>query len=374
MAGAECGPIIPIEVEINVLDVDAKIALGFDEIKVERSTTNEAGPFVEVTNAENRLPLVASQFDYFYTDEDGSAEYWYRFRLFNSTSQTDDAPSGAAPGEPDAALDILSIEELKTFYLFGIDLTDDRGVEMPDKLFAHYIKVAVDQLETRIQIKIKRQVYTQERHDFIRDDYDKYIWTHLHHYPVISIEDVRLVLPGEQVVQVFEKEWFHPERHSGQLQLVPGTGTAGSILLGASGAWIPFIYGNNKFIPDAFRVSYTAGFGRPPNSSIDFPIGSNPPSASNIDPDFDTVPQLIKDAVGKMASFGPFNIAGDLLGGAGIASQSIGIDGLSQSFATTSSATNAGFGARLIQYQKELKEDIAQLRRTYSNYIRLQVV
>ena len=59
------------------------------------------------------------------------------------------------------------------------------------------------------------------------------------------------------------------------------------------------------------------------------------------------------------------NIAGDLIAGAGIATQSISIDGLSQSVGTTSSATNSGYGARVIQFNKELKELMTTLRAKY---------
>ena len=63
---------------------------------------------------------------------------------------------------------------------------------------------------------------------------------------------------------------------------------------------------------------------------------------------------------------------GDLLGGAGIASQSISLDGLSQSFNTTSSSTSAGYGARLIQYEKEIKAGLPKLR-SYFHPIALHV-
>ena len=66
-----------------------------------------------------------------------------------------------------------------------------------------------------------------------------------------------------------------------------------------------------------------------------------------------------------MASLGPLNIAGDLLGGAGVASQSLSIDGLSQSIATTSSATNAGYGARIINYERQIKDNVKSLRDFY---------
>ena len=60
-----------------------------------------------------------------------------------------------------------------------------------------------------------------------------------------------------------------------------------------------------------------------------------------------------------------FNIGGDLILGAGIASMSLGIDGLSQSVATTSSAENSGFSSRIIMYNKEIKSTLEKLKGIY---------
>lgn len=370
---ANCGPLIPIPVTIVIDDVDTELAAGWDKIKIERSTQTSAGPFQEITNSKTRMDLVSDQTIYEFTDPAGNGYFWYRYVLYNSTTEVSDTPSEAALGEQDAALDIITVDEIKTHYLFGVNLTDDSGKEYPDSLFAHYIKAAVASVEHRLKIQIRRKSYEEESHDFYREDYNKYIWMELDHFPVISIEEVKMVLPGEQVVKTFDKDWIHIQRFAGHLQLVPGTGTSGSILLGASGAWLPFIYGNNKFIPDAFRVTYTAGFGKPPEGSWGFAQGSNPASVSKPDADLDYVPQDLKHLVGMLACFGPLNIAGDLIVGAGIASSSLSIDGLSQSVSTTSSATNAGYGSRLIQYGKEIKELLPALEKTY-NGVRLQVV
>lgn len=356
--------ILSVEVEVLVDDPSAVLA-SYDLIQIFRSTSGSGGPYVEITDESTRIPLDPNQTVYIYTDETGSDAYWYKFRFYNSGTLATSSYSEAQPGALNPALEIISIEDLKTFYLFGLDLTNDRGEPYPDSLYEFWIKGAVSWLERKLDIPILPVVIEEERHDYYRDDYDKYIYIQLNRYPLISIEEVKMVLPGDQVVQVFEKSWLHPERHSGQLQLVPGTGTAGSILLGASGAWLPLIYGNNKFVPDAFRVKYTAGFGPAPPGSWGFAPGTNPPSVSHPDPQLDRYPDIIAELVGKVASFGPLNIAGDLLGGAGIASQSISIDGLSQSFNTTSSATSAGYGARLIQYNKELKDQIPTLYRHY---------
>jgi len=325
------------------------VMLVYDQIKVHRSTTGKAGPYTEITGVGTRLVLAEDQVVYTYVDLVGGNSYWYRTTYFNSDTSAESDPSESWQGDGDSALSLLSADDLKTNYLFGLDLTDDDGTEYPDSLYEFFIRSAVSWLEHRLDIPIVPRVIVDERHDYFREDYNKYIWMQLNESPVISVEGARLVLPGEQVVQEFESDWIHVQKDSGQLQLVPGTGTAGSILLGASGAYIPVIYGNNRFIPDAFRVDYTAGF------------------------EPGQVPPLILDVIGKKASFGPLNIAGDLLGGAGIASQAISIDGLSQSFNTTSSATNAGYGARLLQYSKEIKEVLPMLDRYYRG-IRLTVV
>jgi hypothetical protein len=63
---------------------------------------------------------------------------------------------------------------------------------------------------------------------------------------------------------------------------------------------------------------------------------------------------------------GPLNIAGDLIAGAGIATKSLSMDGLSQSISTTASATNAGYGARILQYNKHIEESMKTLKAYYT--------
>lgn len=337
-----------ITVKVVASNISSVMAI-FTQLKIYRSTTGMAGAYSEITGVGTRIALEIDQIIYEYTDLSGDPNYYYKSSYFDPSGPQESSLSDAQKGEGDSALDLVSVDELKTNYLFGLDLTDDAGKEYPNTLYEWFIRSAVDWLEKRLDIPIAPKTLEGETHDYFREDYNKYIWMKLKESPVISVEEVRLVLPGEQVVQTFEQEWIHVQKESGQLQLVPGTGTAGSILLGASGAYIPVIYGNNKFIPDAFRVDYTAGF--EPGS----------------------VPPTILDLIGKKASFGPLNIAGDLLGGAGISSQSLSVDSLSQSFNTTSSATNSGYGARLLQYSKEIKELLPMLERYYKG-IRFAVV
>ena len=96
-----------------------------------------------------------------------------------------------------------------------------------------------------------------------------------------------------------------------------------------------------RMIPDYWDLQYITGFG------------------------IDDMPMDLLNLTGKLATFGPLNIAGDLILGAGIASQSLGVDGLSQGISSTSSATNAGYGARLITYEKEIKETVKRIKLIY---------
>ncbi len=96
---ANCGPIIPIDLTVVVDDVDDEIAAGWDQIKIERSTQGDSGPWREVTNVNTRIALVAGQTTYDYTDLTGNANYWYRFLLFNSGTDTDDTASDPMPGD-----------------------------------------------------------------------------------------------------------------------------------------------------------------------------------------------------------------------------------------------------------------------------------
>ena len=337
-----------ITINITVRDLDSVRDL-YTHIKVYRSITESYGPYTEITDSSTRLILVDGTVAYSFDDATGEEFYWYKISYFNSGTSAESAMSEAMLGSGNSALDIISVAELKANYLFGLDLTNDSGDEYPDSLYEWSIRSAVSWIEHRLDIPLTTKYFSNERHDYYREDYSHYIWIPLDHYPVIEVSQVQMVLPGEQVVQTFDEDWIHLERESGQLQLVPGTGTAGSILMGASGAWLPLIYGNNKFIPGVFRVNYTAGFA----------VGEVPP--------------VLRDLVGKVSSFGPLNIAGDLLGGAGIASQSLSLDGLSQSFNTTSSATNSGYGSRILQYEREIKQIIPTLQRFYKG-LRMVVV
>lgn len=335
-----------VTAQLSVLDIEAAIA-AYRQIKIYRSTTGAPGSFVEVTDASTRKFLLAEQSDYYWLDIQGALTYFYQATYYNPVGMVESAPvtmqveAGANP------LALLSVGELKQHYLFGVDLTDDKKNPYPESMYVEFIRSAISQLESELDVPLLPLQIMDERHDFNREDYRAYVWMALKKSPAVQVDEIRMVMPGEVTVMTFDPTWVHLQRDSGQVQVVPGAGVAGSILLGAAGAYMPLIYGSNRSVPDLFRVDYLAGL---------FPLTG-----------------VLKDMIGMLASYGPFNTAGDLIAGAGIASKSLGIDGLSQSIGTTSSATNSGYGARILIYAKKLKELIPVQRRYYKG-LRMVVV
>jgi hypothetical protein len=80
------------------------------------------------------------------------------------------------------------------------------------------------------------------------------------------------------------------------------------------------------------------------------------------------VPDDLRNIIKKLAAVVLMNIYGD---GklAAIASRSVNLNSVSESINTTLSATSATFGARIIQYQKEIKSWMSQNRSKYSRTI-----
>lgn len=317
----------------------------FDVERIYRSTTGKTGLYSIIAT----VPLITEQENYFYDDIAGATDYYYKITHYNTLTLNESAASDPISGDTaqHPALNIVSIEDLKTKFLFGVDLSDDKGTPFPDVLYEQYIRWAVSQLEHIIDIPIIPKIIIDEKHDYYREDFPSYMWLHLKEFPVISIESAKICFPYTNNEINFDNSWLHLQKESGQLQIMPNAGSMNLMVTDSVLGIAPFMNRAARHIPDFFRVSYTAGF--------------------------EEVPDVLIDAIGKLASFGPLNIAGDLIVGAGIANVSLSLDGLSQSIDTTSSATNSGYGARLLIYRRELQDIVPKLISYYKGP-RLMVV
>ena len=250
-------------------------------------------------------------------------------------------------------MSIISTEFLKEKYLFGINLTDDQGEPYPNSLFEHYIAAAERWLERHLDIRFGVSSY-EEKHDYRIQDYQRWAWINVDRRPIVDVTSVSFQFPLDETAFTFPKEWMSfnsdPETGASRIQIIPRSGALSQILLHRGGNLLPMLHGSTGYVPDALVVKYRAGFNE------------------------QNVPADMKHLIAMQAAIGPLNIAGDLLVGAGIASISASIPGLSQSVSTTSSATNSGYGSRILEYQKEIKDLLPQLKMQFGRRNQLVVI
>ena len=243
-------------------------------------------------------------------------------------------------------MDLPTRDDITDDYLFGIPLVDENGTAYPPGNIDKWITKSVEWLENELYIKIAPTAIS-EVHDYNIDEYQEFCYIQLYQFPVISVEALRASYAGQSIMS-FPADWIHIHKKTGQLQLVPTTGSLSQVLLQGNGVMLPLITSRLSNMPHLFAVEYTAGF------------------------DAGAVPADIVDIIAMKACIGILNIMGDILLGAGIASQSLSIDGLSESIATTQSAENSAYSARVRQYEKQIKAQLPTLRDRYKG-IRLAV-
>ena len=242
---------------------------------------------------------------------------------------------------------VLSPSDIRSIYLFGIDVRGINGEVMSDDDITFYITSAQQELEKWLNLKFRKQV-VEESQSFYRDDWRHWGFMRVT-YPVVC----PLKLDGflNKVKQIsYPSDWLttkrintSPELYNRNVYLVPaGSATSHSEAVIFSGLIPNLGVVGAKHIPNYWTFRYVTGW--------------------------DRVPEDIINAVGKIASISVLNVFGDILLGAGIASQSLSIDGLSQSIGTTQSAENSAFSARIKQYLSELKKDLPHLKDYYRGF------
>ena len=238
---------------------------------------------------------------------------------------------------------VISPSELWERYFYGINLTNPDGTKMSDEVIAGFIHTAQEEMENFLGLKLVKTVI-EESKDWILNEFRK--WSYVRTaYPVNKAIQVDGYINNLRQIS-YPESWINSktsnkQKYARQVWIVPNHSSEATMLSGVVYAGIQPQAGllGYNFIPNYWRLQYVTGFG--------------------------PIPKDILEAVGKFAAISIFHIAGDLILGAGIASMSLGIDGLSQSISTTSSATNAGYGARIEGYWNDLKIALPKLRDYY---------
>ena len=81
----------------------------------------------------------------------------------------------------------------------------------------------------------------------------------------------------------------------------------------------------------------------------------------------DDVPEDLRQVIGQLIAIAILNIVGDGLM-SGLSSTSLSMDGISESYSSTMSATSAWYGSRIQQYQKEINEYLSANKYRFGFY------
>lgn len=264
-------------------------------------------------------------------------------------------------------------DDLRFHWLYGIDLVAQNRQEVADTQLKYVIDQAVSWVETRLGIDIRKKIYItnqkttapnavrgkivkagvdftdhEDNYPFRPQAWKQFGFTQLRHYPILSIERAGLYgITHTLLIDMLDARWVSDlriEKEAGQVYAYPlldsfiyGPPEAGS---GFSLLWLR--YAQNQY-PGGFEFDYTTGY-----ETSDF------------------MPEILREVIMKVACIATLQWTGDGLL-AGFSSSSISLDGLSESFSSTQSATSAFFGARLLSLQSEVKEWMKHNRFKFSN-------
>lgn len=237
----------------------------------------------------------------------------------------------------------VDADYLQANYLTGFQLFNGQKQPFPVEFFEEKLRNALNLLEKETGIDVLERDTVGERHDYHALDYLNYAFMQLFRVPCTSVSEVRAVFPDGAMVQIFPTEWVRLEIEQGMLNLVPIGGTVAQIVVGRGGFY-PLIWFSD-YLPHLWEVDYRSGFN--PNE----------------------IPRIIVDAICKIASIEILSIVSDLINPLGVGSQSLSVDGLSQSRGYLVPA----FQARINQYRADVFGTpgvpgtgiISQIRSTY---------
>lgn len=249
---------------------------------------------------------------------------------------------------------LVTVEQLKATWLFGVKIRDkETGEDFSDDAYQNALDTAVGMLETFLDMSISPVKNHVEYKDYRINDYYEFGYFQLDNFPIESVSRIRLVyfrdedgsVDDQQSLEI-PKGWWRVNAHDGIIRLVPNGKMPGNLAYGAGG-FFPEVF-RLPMIPHAWEVTYDHGFcsGK--------------------------VPVLVNQAISMIAAIICLITAGHLILGAGIAGQSISLDGLSQSIQTTQSAENSGFSSVIKDIDEKLygttKDDPFAILKILKNY------
>ncbi len=287
---------------------------------------------------------------------------------------------GFAFGRPDTTSDhhapgfglIITPDELRYVYGFGNELTAPNCDTITDETLQWYVDNALASVERDLNVKIAARKYFfrdavkprddipdnlrpdidfefEEPSDFFPKYFKEYIYIKMRRRPILTVGRAEFRdLAGGLIIDLVEFGMkINYER--GSIQFFPNSGTLATLPLFVGASYPLFQYSSSRGeYPDAYFIDYEAGF----KNVLGFRRKWG---------------ELV-NIIGMLAAIYMLNDYGDGKS-PGIASSSISLSGISESFSTTQSATNALYGARILNYTNQIKAFYAASRSKYSGIL-----
>ena len=245
---------------------------------------------------------------------------------------------------------------------FGIPLTRQDGMPIPDEDICEQILFATGQLEEFCQVFVMptriranpdaRQMRAEIDYDRAEPGYDydyrdaKQWWiTKLRSFPVISVDKVELVYYTGAKVFEFPAGWFKLFPRTGQLQITPTGGDLSKFTLALGSQYLPLTAPfQTRRVPQYIWIDYTAGY-KP-----------------------EELPQSMREAIAKLATINVFTVAGDAKY-FGLTSLNIADGAVSENLSMTRGGATSLLGSRIEQYKKDLQQFVQWWRNTHKGVV-----
>lgn len=242
---------------------------------------------------------------------------------------------------------ILTPDDIRYTYVWGTDFKSSQGYRFTDEQIQFFIDAGLAEIERQLNITIKKQRIKSELtveekklqrkvdydveeapYDFTYRKIQRYGMIQTKQRPILNVTRCTLINKQEPDVNLLPS--VVPDKKNGVLKFLKRPYKPSDTWMGISESISR--YGQETFNNHLFyAVDYDAGF----ETS-------------------DDVPHDLRQIIGELIAMAILNIIGDGLM-SGLSSTSLSMDGVSESYSSTMSATSAYFGARLVEYRKDVK-------------------
>ncbi|MGL4981261.1 MAG: hypothetical protein ACRC4W_00125 [Treponemataceae bacterium] len=255
--------------------------------------------------------------------------------------------------------EIVTADDMRFTYLWGVDLKSANGDSISDDQINYFINASAESIARQLNITIKKKKlrYNPKERGLKKTiDYDKeegvydFKYSRIARYGIIKTRERpiiklhKLELLRRMIGSKDLKDTTVVDKTKGILKLmekpVRPSDTSDRIATAINS------YGKDTYSTNLFyAIDYDAGF----ETS-------------------DDIPDDLREVIAKNAAVSMLNIIGDGLM-SGFSSSSLSMDGLSESFSSTQSATSAYFGARIKEYKDDIQNYLKDSKNKFGSMV-----